>query len=105
MCGESHRQGRLSDAEPLYLQILRQDTNQFEAKHLLGVLGGQQGRYQEALELIGVALAVKGEATEARQNYALILHKMGRHEHIRAAAIDGSRVVRANPSGEDTPDT
>jgi tetratricopeptide (TPR) repeat protein/SAM-dependent methyltransferase len=77
---ESHRHGRLREAEPLYLQVLGQDPNQFEALHLLGVLRGQQGRYQEALELIGAALAVKGDATEARQNYGLILHKMGRHE-------------------------
>lgn len=74
-----HQQGRLRDAEPLYLQVLSQHPDQLEAMHLLGVLRAQQGRYQEALELIGAALAVK-DATEARQNYALILHKLSRHE-------------------------
>jgi tetratricopeptide (TPR) repeat protein/SAM-dependent methyltransferase len=75
-----HQQGRLPDAEPLYLQILRQDPNQFEAMHLLGVLRGQQGRYRDALDLIGAALTVRSDAAEARQNYGLILHKMMRHD-------------------------
>jgi tetratricopeptide (TPR) repeat protein/SAM-dependent methyltransferase len=79
-----HQQGLLGDAEPLYLQVLSQNPGQFAAMHLLGVLRGQQGRYREALELIGAALAVKGDATEARQNYALILHKLGRHEEALA---------------------
>ncbi len=79
-----HQQGRLGDAEALYLQVLGQNADRFEALHLLGALRGQQGRNQEALELIGAALAVKGDATEARQNYALILHKMGRHEEALA---------------------
>jgi tetratricopeptide (TPR) repeat protein/2-polyprenyl-3-methyl-5-hydroxy-6-metoxy-1,4-benzoquinol methylase len=79
-----HRQGRLSDAEPLYLRILRQDPDQFEALHLLGVLRGQEGRYREALDLIGAALTVRSDAAEARQNYALILHKLSRHEEALA---------------------
>ncbi len=79
-----HRQGRLPEAEPLYLQILRQDPDQFEAMHRLGVLRGQQGRYREALDLIGAALAVRSDAAEARQNYGLILHKMMRHDEALA---------------------
>src|SRR5947209_18891350 len=79
-----HRQGRLSDAEPLYLRILRQDPDQFEALHLLGVLRGQEGRYREALDLIGAALRVRSDAAEARQNYALILRKLSRHEEALA---------------------
>ena len=60
------------------------NPDQFEAMHLLGVLRGQQGRYREALDLIGAALTVRSDAAEARQNYGLILHKMTRHQEALA---------------------
>ena len=45
---ESHRAGRLSDAEQLYLRCLKVDPGNWEALHGLGVICLQQSRFSEA---------------------------------------------------------
>jgi protein O-GlcNAc transferase len=76
---QAHQHGRPAMAEALYLQILQARPGQFEAQHLLGVLRAQQGRYGEAIELVGAALKTKPDSAGALTNYGLILHKMNRH--------------------------
>src|ERR1700722_9934847 len=75
---ESHQRGDLAAAEPLYLQVLAARSDHFEARHLLGVLRGQQGRYAEALEM-------RPDMPGALSNYGLILHKMERHQEALAS--------------------
>ena len=58
-----HQQGRLSDADRLYQEVLRTRPRDFGALHMLGVLRFQQGQPQEALRLISAALAVPGKIT------------------------------------------
>src|ERR1700722_20810529 len=82
---ESHQRGDLAAAEPLYLQVLAARSDHFEARHLLGVLRGQQGRYAEALELVGAALEITPDMPGALSNYGLILHKMERHQEALAS--------------------
>jgi len=53
---QAHQRSRLIEAEVLYLQVLQNQPDLCEAQHLLGVLRSQQGRYEEALALIGAAL-------------------------------------------------
>src|SRR6516162_9988397 len=55
---EHHQAGRLAEAEALYRQILAQDANYSDALNLLGVLAGQVGRLDAAVELIGKAIAI-----------------------------------------------
>lgn len=50
-----HQNGRLQDAEQLYVKILQEQHDNFDALHLLGVLMHQRGRSQEALDLIAKA--------------------------------------------------
>jgi protein O-GlcNAc transferase len=90
-----HQIGQLADAEQLYLQILRLDAGQFEAQHLLGVLRGQQGRYQEALELIGAALRTRSDWPGALANYGLVLQKLKRHEEA-LASFDKALAIRSD---------
>ena len=51
-----HRQGVLDEAQRRYEDILAIQPNHFDARHLLGVIRFQQGRHDEALEIIRAAL-------------------------------------------------
>jgi tetratricopeptide (TPR) repeat protein len=73
-----HQRGKLADAEQLYLQIMQGAPDSFGARHMLGVLRAQQGRSDEALALIGAALALRPDASDALLNYANILKAAGR---------------------------
>ena len=53
-----HRAGRLPEAERIYRQVLAQHPNHAEALHLLGVLKGQAGRLDMAVESIQRAIAI-----------------------------------------------
>jgi predicted O-linked N-acetylglucosamine transferase (SPINDLY family) len=81
---QAHRRGQSAMAEALYLEILRAQPGHFEAQHLLGVARAQQGRYAEALALVGAALKTKTDSVAALTNYGLILHRMDRHEEALA---------------------
>ena len=57
--GLSHHQaGRLAEAERIYRQILAQQPDHAEALNLLGVLAGQTGRLDAAVDLIHRAIAI-----------------------------------------------
>jgi protein O-GlcNAc transferase len=88
----------LADAERLYLQILQADPDDFDAKHLLGVIRHQQGRSVEAADLIAGALQTNPQSARALSNYGLILSELGRYEDA-LAALD--QAVQANPGFAD----
>jgi predicted O-linked N-acetylglucosamine transferase (SPINDLY family) len=90
---ELHQSGRLTEAEPLYRQILRARPKHPEARHYLGVLRFQQGRTKEALDLIAVVLAANADYAEAHYNYGNILAALNRHadalaSYERATALE-----------------
>jgi predicted O-linked N-acetylglucosamine transferase (SPINDLY family) len=55
---EHHRAGRLAAAEALYRQVLARSPEHTEALHLLGVLAGQMGDLEMAIDLIGRASSI-----------------------------------------------
>ena len=55
---EHHQRGRLAEAESIYLQLLRENANDSDALHYLGVLRMSQGKAQEAHELLKRALTI-----------------------------------------------
>jgi protein O-GlcNAc transferase len=55
-----HQAGRLTEAERIYRQVLTAAPGNAEALHLLGVLAGQTGNLERAVELIQAAI---GSAT------------------------------------------
>ena len=61
----SHQAGRLAEARPLYMEILSRAPKHVVALNLLGVLSSQMGDARQATDLIGKAIALKPDYTEA----------------------------------------
>jgi protein O-GlcNAc transferase len=89
-----HQAGRLAEAESLYRQICAADPRHFDALHYLGVLAGQMGRNDIAIDLIGRATALKPDYVEAQFNLGNILAQANRLDH---AATCFARVVALRP--------
>jgi tetratricopeptide (TPR) repeat protein len=69
---ERHGDGRLAEAEALYLHVLRAPSDNFDALHRLGIVRYQQRRYAPAPALIGAALEIDPESLPALQNQAAV---------------------------------
>ena len=87
------RAGRMPEAETLYQQVLAGDPANFDALHFLGFIRLRQGRYAEALELIGKALSLKPEG-KVLSNYGSALQKLGRLDEALAIY---DKAMAANP--------
>jgi tetratricopeptide (TPR) repeat protein len=80
-----HRKGNLAAAEGLYLQLLKARSDHFDVLQMLGVLRYQQGRFLDALSLIGAALKTNPDFPPALLNYGLVLDALKRHEEALAS--------------------
>lgn len=93
-----HQQGQLAAAESLYTAILARHAKQTECLHYLGVIKYQQGRHQEAVDLIKKAINLDKNNPEAHSNLGLALHGNGRHQ----LALDSyARALALNPRHPD----
>jgi Flp pilus assembly protein TadD len=63
-----HQNGRLAEAESLYRQVLRFQSDNVDALHLLGVLAGQTNRHDIAVDLISRAIAILPNNSKAHNN-------------------------------------
>lgn len=61
---QHHQAGRLAEAEKIYRQVLAQEPNHAQALNLLGLLAGQVGRADAALELIRRAIQIEPQFAE-----------------------------------------
>jgi protein O-GlcNAc transferase len=73
-----HLSGKLNEAETVYRLLLQSDPANPEALHLLGVISYQRGRYEEAEDLIGRAIAINKRAAEYRNNLGNVYLAQGR---------------------------
>ena len=89
-----HRAGNLVEAERLYRQICAADPRHVDSLHLLGVLAGQMGRNDVAIDMIGRALAVAPDHAEAHSNLGNILAMEGRFDQ---AATHFERALAHRP--------
>src|SRR5262249_61675953 len=80
-----HQQGRLIDAERLYREVLRVAPRDFEALHRLGLLKAQQGKADEAVRLIELALAGDRTTGAAYLHCAFVLARAGPADDAVAA--------------------
>jgi predicted O-linked N-acetylglucosamine transferase (SPINDLY family) len=93
-----HRAGRLVEAEKIYRDVLAQDSNQPDAMHMLGVLAGQAGQLDAAIDLIRRALRIKPDSALAQNNLATTLAKRGQ---IDEAIAVFRMAIRLKPSYAD----
>lgn len=74
----AHRDGRLADAERDYRAAIEADPVHTDALHLLGVLRHQQGRHEEAADLVGRAVALRPNDAALQLNLGNALKALGR---------------------------
>lgn len=79
-----HRQGQLARAELYYRKVLALEPAHFDALHLLGVVEGQNGNFDIALDLLQRAVALKPEHPAALNNLGNTLGSLKRHEEALA---------------------
>jgi len=94
-----HADGDLESAEALYTEILGREPQHFTARHCLGVIASQRGRYEDAARMIGEALQLNPRSAMAHLNLGIALGQLGRP----AEAISHYRLSLAlNPDFPDT---
>jgi len=90
-----HGQDRLAEAERLYNQILASNPDLMDASHMLGVLKAQQGRAQEAHDLIAPVVAANPRDGLALANFGNVLNALARHEEA-LSVYDRSLAINPN---------
>jgi predicted O-linked N-acetylglucosamine transferase (SPINDLY family) len=90
---QNHRAGRLREAEDFCQRVLQRQPNHSDAMHLLGVIAGQMGRADRAVELINTAIALNPTSADYHDDLGLVLLQMGRIDeaieaHLKAIALD-----------------
>ena len=70
---QQHQEGRLSEAESLYRQIIGAQPGHADAFHMLGIVLSQLGRKAEAIEAFGYAISLNPNAPDYRANLAAAL--------------------------------
>src|SRR5262249_50428736 len=93
-----HQAGQLSSARAAYQQVLAREPTHADALHMLGVLSGQEGRPDIAIDLIQRALQAKADYPEAWSNLGLTFSALGRFDEAvnalrRAAALQPSEAI------------
>ena len=80
-----HREGRLTEAEARYREVLAAQPRHAETLHYLGVLCHQTRRHGEAAKLIAAAVELAPRNSDYLNNYGLALRAAGRIEEAVAA--------------------
>jgi len=89
-----HQRGQLVQAQSLYEQILSEQPRHFDALHLLGVVAAHRGEPQKALELIDQALEIDASQAATHFNRGTTLQGM-KQRHAAMASYD--RAVAIQP--------
>src|SRR5687768_3497497 len=75
-----HQAGELPEAEALYRSILDADPRQLDCLHFLGMIALQSGRAEQAVELIGQAIAANDSVAAWHGSIAEAHRTLGRPE-------------------------
>jgi tetratricopeptide (TPR) repeat protein len=94
---QHHQQGRLAEAAQRYQAILAANPKDADALHLLGVLSHQLGKSQQAIELIGRAVALRPAAAVYRANLAETLRTAGQLDAAAAQCHAALELAPENP--------
>ncbi|MEA2870152.1 MAG: hypothetical protein QOH67_128 [Hyphomicrobiales bacterium] len=90
-----HQAGQFAEADRLYRQVLAAEPQHVHALHLSGALAQATGRNEEAVALIGRAIALNGEVPDFHYNLGLALWALNRREE---ACRHWTRAVKLNPN-------
>ncbi|HET9715311.1 MAG TPA: tetratricopeptide repeat protein [Pseudolabrys sp.] len=80
-----HHQGRLTDAERLYSEVLAHRPDHFDALQMLSVIRLAKGDASGALRLISAAMRARKPSPQVLVNYGMILHALDRTEEALAS--------------------
>jgi len=94
-----HKQGRLPEAEALYVGVLTAEPENFDALNRLGILKYQCGHLAEAHRLLRAAIARNPHSDRAFSNYATVLLAQKRFEE---ALENCDRALALKPNDPDT---
>jgi tetratricopeptide (TPR) repeat protein len=86
-----HQAGNLAAAEQIYRSIVQAEPREANAWHLLGLVAYQSGKHDEALDLIGRALALAPQVGAFHSNLAAVYIAMGRWEEAAASCTEAVR--------------
>jgi len=89
-----HQAGRLTEAEPIYRQILAVDAHHPDCLHLLGMIEYQAGRPQLAAEMIRNAIAINQKQAAYHCNLGTVLQSQG---ELQEAAKCYKRALALQP--------
>jgi Flp pilus assembly protein TadD len=95
-----HRQGRMAKAEELYRQILAGDPNHVDSLHMLGVLALQAARADAAVDLIGRAIALRGDNASSHNNIGEAYRHLGRFDE---AIAHFTKAIELDPGAPEGP--
>ncbi len=77
MALQHHRKGELAEAKRIYGMILESDPKQSDTRHLMGVVALQEGQYQQAVQMIREAMALKPDQGGFHSNLGQALMELG----------------------------
>ena len=95
---QSHRAGRLSEAEAAYSEVLSVDPENIDALHFLGVIAYQRGEHGRAEELISRALSRNASNAPAYSNLGNALGAQGK---LDAAIVCYQQALALQPEYAD----
>jgi predicted TPR repeat methyltransferase len=72
-----HQQGRLEEAEKIYLGLLQANPDNVDALHFLGLLRHQQGQSLRGIELVRRAIEMRPDYVDAISNLGAIYRQLG----------------------------
>lgn len=90
-----HEQGEFEQARALYLEILATQPEEPDTLHMLGVLIVQTGRFNEGIDTIGRAIALRPDFVEAHMNRGIALMQA---QQLEPALEDFTTVARLAPA-------
>lgn len=90
-----HRAGCTAEATDIYQEIVSQVPNHFDATHLLGVIALQEGRLEQAQELISSALRINPKDSAALNNLGTVYL---RNQELELACKQFERAVHLHPN-------
>ena len=88
---EYHHGGDLNSADDIYLEILKNDKNDFDANHLHATILSQNKKYSESINFFSIAYELQTPTCELLNNYAIALRNLRAYtecEKMLLEAID-----------------